>query len=46
MKTLPSRHLLETCTKVLRDFADQHLIRLARGRITALAPGRLTDHAG
>ncbi|WP_230396522.1 Crp/Fnr family transcriptional regulator [Streptomyces blattellae] len=36
----------ETTTKVLRDFADQHLIRLARGRITVLAPDRLSDHAG
>jgi CRP-like cAMP-binding protein len=36
----------ETCTKVLRDFADQHLIRLARGRITVLDPERLSDHAG
>ncbi|WP_251072471.1 Crp/Fnr family transcriptional regulator [Streptomyces sp. ISL-43] len=36
----------ETTTKVLRDFADQHLIRLARGRITVLDPQRLTDHAG
>ncbi|WP_307710735.1 helix-turn-helix domain-containing protein [Streptomyces sp. V1I6] len=32
-------------TKVLRDFADQHLIRLARGRITVLGPERLADHA-
>ncbi|MFE9651248.1 Crp/Fnr family transcriptional regulator [Streptomyces sp. NPDC006365] len=36
----------ETTTKVLRDFADQNLIRLARGRITVLAPDRLADHAG
>ncbi|MDG4536654.1 Crp/Fnr family transcriptional regulator [Streptomyces sp. AV19] len=36
----------ETTTKVLRDLAGQHLIRLARGRITVLDPVRLTDHAG
>ncbi|WP_258023625.1 Crp/Fnr family transcriptional regulator [Streptomyces bambusae] len=36
----------ETTTKVLRDFADQHLIRLARGHITVLDPEHLTDHAG
>ncbi|MBT2478490.1 Crp/Fnr family transcriptional regulator [Streptomyces sp. ISL-94] len=36
----------ETTTKVLRDFAEQHLIRLARGRITVLDAERLADHAG
>ncbi|WP_267241650.1 Crp/Fnr family transcriptional regulator [Streptomyces sp. PR69] len=36
----------ETTTKVLRDFAAQDLIRLARGRITVLAPERLKDRAG
>ncbi|MGW0773527.1 Crp/Fnr family transcriptional regulator [Streptomyces sp. NPDC002835] len=36
----------ETTTKVLRDFADRQLIRLARGRITVLDPERLADHAG
>ncbi|WP_226962763.1 Crp/Fnr family transcriptional regulator [Streptomyces sp. C8S0] len=36
----------ETTTKVLRDFAEQHLIRLARGRITVLDTERLADHAG
>ncbi|WP_251022044.1 hypothetical protein [Streptomyces sp. ISL-10] len=30
----------------MRDLADQHLIRLARGRITVLDTERLTDHAG
>ncbi|WP_327249291.1 helix-turn-helix domain-containing protein [Streptomyces sp. NBC_01320] len=35
----------ETTTKVLRDFADQHLVCLARRRITVLDPERLTDHA-
>ncbi|WP_260859961.1 helix-turn-helix domain-containing protein [Streptomyces cupreus] len=36
----------ETCTRVLRDFADRHLIRLARGRVTVLDPARLRDEAG
>ncbi|PCG83116.1 cyclic nucleotide-binding protein [Streptomyces sp. WZ.A104] len=36
----------ETTTKVLRDFADQYLIRLARGHITVLDAEHLTDHAG
>ncbi|MER5213638.1 helix-turn-helix domain-containing protein [Streptomyces sp. NPDC002838] len=36
----------ETCTKVLRDFADRHLIRLARGRITVLDSERLGDESG
>ncbi|MBX9393917.1 Crp/Fnr family transcriptional regulator [Streptomyces sp. TRM72054] len=36
----------ETCTKVLRDLADRHLIRLARGRITVLDPERLEDASG
>jgi CRP/FNR family cyclic AMP-dependent transcriptional regulator len=36
----------ETCTKVLRDLADRHLIRLARRRITVLDPARLQDEAG
>ncbi|WP_328422174.1 helix-turn-helix domain-containing protein [Streptomyces sp. NBC_00443] len=36
----------ETCTKVLRDYADHGLIRLARGRITVLDPARLKDEAG
>lgn len=36
----------ETCTKVLRDFADHGLLRLARGRITVLDPERLKDAAG
>ncbi|ARP74188.1 Crp/Fnr family transcriptional regulator [Streptomyces pluripotens] len=36
----------ETCTKVLRDFADRGLLRLARGRITVLDLPRLTDAAG
>ncbi|WP_328876127.1 Crp/Fnr family transcriptional regulator [Streptomyces sp. NBC_00287] len=36
----------ETCTKVLRDYADHGLIRLARGRITVLDSERLRDAAG
>ncbi len=36
----------ETCTKVLRDYADHGLIRLARGRITVLDTDRLKDAAG
>ncbi|MBA2951756.1 Crp/Fnr family transcriptional regulator [Streptomyces sp. PSKA28] len=36
----------ETCTKVLRDYADHGLIRLARGRITVLDSERLKDAAG
>ncbi|MER6124342.1 helix-turn-helix domain-containing protein [Streptomyces sp. NPDC001795] len=36
----------ETTTKVLHDFADQGLLRLARGRITVLNPERLQDAAG
>lgn len=36
----------ETTTKVLRDFADRGLLRLARGRITVLDPARLLDAAG
>ncbi|MEU9246979.1 Crp/Fnr family transcriptional regulator [Streptomyces sp. NPDC048385] len=36
----------ETTTKVLRDFADRGLLRLARGRITVLDPARLLDEAG
>lgn len=36
----------ETCTKVLRDYADHGLLRLARGRITVLDPERLKDAAG
>ncbi|MBD3934275.1 Crp/Fnr family transcriptional regulator [Streptomyces chumphonensis] len=36
----------ETTTKVLREFADGGLIRLARSRITVLDPGGLTDEAG
>ncbi|MEU8849704.1 helix-turn-helix domain-containing protein [Streptomyces sp. NPDC048564] len=35
----------ETCTKVLRDYADHGLLRLARGRITVLDPERLRDAA-
>ncbi|MFE3903391.1 helix-turn-helix domain-containing protein [Streptomyces sp. NPDC059153] len=27
----------ETCTKVLRDYADHGLLRLARGRLTVMA---------
>ncbi|WP_323136046.1 helix-turn-helix domain-containing protein [Streptomyces sp. NBC_01481] len=36
----------ETCTKVLHDYADQGLLRLARGRITVLDTARLKDAAG
>ncbi|WP_274560800.1 Crp/Fnr family transcriptional regulator [Streptomyces spiramyceticus] len=36
----------ETTTKVLRDYAGQGLIRLARGRITVLDTERLNDRAG
>ena len=36
----------ETCTKVLREFADRGLLRLVRGRITVLDPARLLDEAG
>ncbi|WP_079085684.1 Crp/Fnr family transcriptional regulator [Streptomyces dysideae] len=36
----------ETCTKVLRDYADRGLIRLARGRVTVLDIDRLEDAAG
>jgi CRP/FNR family cyclic AMP-dependent transcriptional regulator len=36
----------ETCTKVLRDYADRGLIRLARGRVTVLDSDRLKDAAG
>lgn len=36
----------ETTTKVLREFAGQNLIRLARGRITVLDAERLTERAG
>ncbi|MEV1079202.1 Crp/Fnr family transcriptional regulator [Streptomyces sp. NPDC050211] len=36
----------ETCTKVLRDYADRGLIRLARGRITVVDTDRLKDAAG
>ncbi|WP_327311948.1 Crp/Fnr family transcriptional regulator [Streptomyces sp. NBC_01235] len=36
----------ETTTKVLREFADHGLLRLARGRITVLDPARLLDEAG
>lgn len=36
----------ETTTKVLHEYADRSLIRLARGRITVLDPARLKDHAG
>ncbi|MBT2366112.1 Crp/Fnr family transcriptional regulator [Streptomyces sp. ISL-10] len=36
----------ETCTKVLREFTDHGLIRLARGRITVLDPERLKDASG
>ncbi|MCP3821597.1 Crp/Fnr family transcriptional regulator [Streptomyces sp. A3M-1-3] len=36
----------ETCTKVLRDYAGQGLLRLARGRITVLDSARLKDAAG
>lgn len=36
----------ETCTKVLRDYADRGLIRLARGRVTVLDANRLRDETG
>ncbi|MEC4017099.1 Crp/Fnr family transcriptional regulator [Streptomyces sp. H27-D2] len=36
----------ETTTKVLREYAGQGLIRLARGRITVLDTDRLKDQAG
>ncbi|WP_311137722.1 helix-turn-helix domain-containing protein [Streptomyces sp. I6] len=36
----------ETCTKVLHDYADQGMIRLARGRITVLDAARLRDAGG
>lgn len=36
----------ETCTKVLHEYADQGLLRLARGRVTVLDTGRLRDAAG
>lgn len=36
----------ETCTKVLRDYADQGLLRLARRRITVLDLERLKDAVG
>ncbi|GFH37876.1 Crp/Fnr family transcriptional regulator [Streptomyces pacificus] len=36
----------ETCTKVLHDYADQGVIRLARGRITVLDAARLRDAGG
>ncbi|WP_308409571.1 Crp/Fnr family transcriptional regulator [Streptomyces sp. A3M-1-3] len=36
----------ETCTKVLREYADQGMLRLARGRITVLDTARLKDAAG
>jgi CRP/FNR family cyclic AMP-dependent transcriptional regulator len=36
----------ETTTKVLREFADRGLLRLARGRITILDQARLKDAAG
>ncbi|WP_175408795.1 Crp/Fnr family transcriptional regulator [Streptomyces sp. TRM64462] len=36
----------ETATKVLHQFADRGLLRLARGRITVLKPDRLRDEAG
>lgn len=36
----------ETCTKVLHDYVDQGLLRLARGRITVLDTARLKDAAG
>ncbi|WP_450170595.1 Crp/Fnr family transcriptional regulator [Streptomyces chengmaiensis] len=34
----------ETCTKVLRDYADHGLLSLARGRITVLDPRRPRRH--
>ncbi|WP_262508573.1 Crp/Fnr family transcriptional regulator [Streptomyces spongiicola] len=36
----------ETCTKVLHDYADQGMIRLARGRITVIDAARLRDAGG
>ncbi|MGW1910229.1 helix-turn-helix domain-containing protein [Streptomyces sp. NPDC002076] len=37
----------ETCTQVLREFADRGLLRLARSRITTdLDPACLLDEAG
>jgi CRP/FNR family cyclic AMP-dependent transcriptional regulator len=36
----------ETTTKVLHEFADDGLLRLARGRITVLDLPRLNDQAG
>ncbi|GGJ73446.1 Crp/Fnr family transcriptional regulator [Streptomyces brasiliensis] len=36
----------ETTTKVLPEFADRGLLRLARGRITVLDPEHLSDAAG
>ncbi len=36
----------ETATKVLGDFADRGLIRLARGKITILDPAAISAEAG
>ncbi len=36
----------ETTTKVLGDFAERGLIRLARGRITVLDPDRVRAETG
>lgn len=36
----------ETTTKVLREFADRGLLRLARRRITVLDPARLQGETG
>ncbi|MEV0180121.1 Crp/Fnr family transcriptional regulator [Streptomyces sp. NPDC050625] len=36
----------ETTTKVLHEFADRGMLHLARGRITVLDPGHLSDAAG
>ncbi|WP_248512387.1 Crp/Fnr family transcriptional regulator [Streptomyces sp. D2-8] len=36
----------ETCTKVLREYAEHGLLRLARGRITVLDAERLKDASG
>ncbi|MCP3757244.1 Crp/Fnr family transcriptional regulator [Streptomyces sp. TBY4] len=36
----------ETCTKVLHEYADHGLLRLARGRVTVLDTGHLRDAAG
>ncbi|MEV1084722.1 hypothetical protein AB0I98_42030 [Streptomyces sp. NPDC050211] len=33
-------------TSILRDYADQGLLRLARGRITVVESARLKDAAG